>query len=331
MNKTVADNQTTAARCCGVLFLALLSLVAVAVGATVFFSRQYYVGELLNSFRLQIGLVLTILATVWFCIRIRGIAFCLFALGVVVLFPIIAGMISVRQVPPGPKEIRLLSYNVNGRNQDKEPIVKFLRSVESDITVIVEYSDDWVGVLKGLKESHLDSLEARRSHGFGIAIFSRYELKNKKVVLLDNRMPDFPFLLAEVNVGDQHMILAAGHFLAPRSPELMALRNMQIASAAKLIERYRSSRDLPVLFVGDLNAVPWSPFVDDFLKQTKLRDSRQGCWYQGTWPTNNLLLRVPIDNAYVSKNICVHERRCLSCYSSDHLPIELTFSIAESE
>ena len=248
-----------------------------------------------------------------------------------ILYPVFATTIPPQQIPPGPKVISLLSYNVLGTNSDKEPVLDLLTSMESDITLLIEYSGQWHQVSQPLRDSNLYAHEAPRWHGFGIGMFSRYPLENKKIELLTKDVTDNPMLLAEVVIGDQRLIVAAVHFLAPMSLERMKIRNQQIADTVKIIERYQNGRELPVILVGDMNAVAWSTYIEQLMQQTNLRDSRQGYFYHGSWPTDNLLLRIPIDNALVSPNVHIHQRTILDDNHSDHLPLLLEFSLSDSD
>ena len=54
-----------------------------------------------------------------------------------------------------------------------------------------------------------------------------------------------------------------------------------------------------------------------------------GSLYQGSWPTHNSMMQIPIDNALVSEEIHVHQRRILKADTSDHYPLYLEFSISE--
>ena len=333
MNKLSETDENSgnlsAARLLATLALITTSLAATAIGMLLLLSRHFFISELLNNFRLQIGLASILLGTLVFFYGLRKLAVSQLLVAFIVLLPILSNWWPAQQAPPGPTTISLLTYNVLGTNSQQQPIVELMNSIQADITVIIEYSNRWIEPLAPYKESNLDHLEAPRWHGFGIAVFSQFELQHKKVEMLSKTVSDFPFLLAEVVVDHQRIILAAGHFLAPINPAKMEIRNQQIDSAIRLIDRYRNGRDLPVIVVGDMNAVPWSPFIKDLAYELDLRDSRRGYPYQGSWPNDNNLLRIPIDNSFVSKHIHVHRRELLSCYSSDHLPVMLEFSVTD--
>ena len=307
------------------------SFISMILGLSLVLSRHLFISELLNNFRLQIGITVVSFAIPLFWLNWRRLGMFQLLFGLIVLFPILSNIFANEQPPAGRQEYSLLSYNVLADNRNKAPVVELLKSTDVDVTVVVEYANDWVEQLKPLDQKYPYSLEAPRWHGFGIAIFSRHELYNKKIKMLSDAQSDIPFLLAEVALGDQKIILAAGHLLAPLQPYRMEIRNKQIMAATRLIKEYRDGRDLPVILVGDFNAVPWSPFIQDLLKTTELRDSRQGYFYHGSWPNDNLLVRIPIDHAFVSRQVHIHRRQLLRCYASDHLPLQIDFSISSSK
>ena len=309
----------------------LLSCAGTALfGILIFFSQTLFVAELLNNFRLQIGIAIFIVAIVASVAGLRKLALIQFSLGLVVLYSVVQTILPATQLPAGPQRISLLSYNVLGTNDDKGPILDLLTEKKADITVVIEYSGLWHSAMAPVRAANRYSFEAPRWHGFGIALFSQHPIENKQVVLLTREETDNPLLLAEIVIRNQRLILAAAHFLAPMSPERMELRNRQIVEASEFISDYQNGRDLPIIFVGDLNAVAWSPFIQPLLTKNRLRDSRQGYFYQASWPNDNLLLRIPIDNAFVSPTVHVHQRKLVDCYSSDHLPLFLEFSLSEA-
>ena len=100
----------------------------------------------------------------------------------------------------------------------------------------------------------------------------------------------------------------------------MTVRNQQIQELAKHLPKGSE----PTVLLGDFNCVPWSPFLQEMLTVTGLRDSRRGFGYQGTWPSDFWPMRIPIDQAFVSDNVVVIERgRLTQPTGSDHFPLLL--------
>lgn len=326
MNERVLTENSRLLRPAGIL-VAILSAGALIVGLTTFFGRQLFVAELFNNFRFQIALVILALCFPLYYCRLRAWSILQLVAGLVVIYPVAMSFVPAKQTEPGPNRLTLLSYNVLGDNPDKEPILKLMDDQLADVMIVIEFEHCWVEAIKDVAKLYSYSIPKPRWDGFGIAVFSKYKLSNTKIESLPEGSSGVPFVLTELTVDDQQIILAAGHFLSPLDAQRMQIRNDQIASASKLIREYRGDRDLPVLLAGDFNAVAWSPFIGDLLSETNLRDSRQGYLYHGSWPTYNFLLRIPIDNVFVSDQVHIHHRELLKCASSDHFPLLVEFSV----
>jgi endonuclease/exonuclease/phosphatase (EEP) superfamily protein YafD len=79
--------------------------------------------------------------------------------------------------------------------------------------------------------------------------------------------------------------------------------------------------------LGDLNVTPWSPYFQELLAATGLRDSARGWGLQPSWPTMSLLLRVPIDHCLISPELHVTERTLGPDIGSDHFPLLVTLAV----
>jgi len=79
--------------------------------------------------------------------------------------------------------------------------------------------------------------------------------------------------------------------------------------------------------IGDLNRTEGSPFFTDFLRDSGLRDTRLGYGPQPSWPSWSSY-RIPIDQAFVSDDLAVVDRRIAPSIGSDHLPVILDIAPA---
>ncbi len=60
---------------------------------------------------------------------------------------------------------------------------------------------------------------------------------------------------------------------------------------------------------GDLNAAPWNRHFRRLVKRSGLIDSSKGRGIQPTWPSNNLLLLIPLDHFLHSPEIAVLDKK----------------------
>ncbi len=326
MNETIGNRDSRSKRVIGQI-IAWLTAGAILVGLLAFFGRYSFFGELVGNFRLQIAVVIFLLGALLTYTQFRRWSALPYVVGIAVLFPIAWAFLPAQQSAPGPVTVSLLSYNILGNNEDREPVLETIQNHSADILVVIEYENSWVDAIETATSFYPYSIKQPASTGFGIAVFSKFPLTNPTVAK-STEADDIPVILSEIKIAQQSVLLAAVHFLSPTSPERMAIRNEQMATVSRLIEEYQQDRELPVILVGDFNCVPWSPFVADMLNNLNLRDTRQGYFYQGSWPTFNWLARIPIDNAFVSQQIHVGKRSLLPVTSSDHFPLYLEFSVS---
>ena len=128
----------------------------------------------------------------------------------------------------------------------------------------------------------------------------------------------WPFLRATFDFAGR-----ARHFwlVHPRSPlhrKGKDAMNIELSALAVEVGGTGGSR----IVAGDLNCTDGSPFFADFLRETHLRDSRQGFGREGSWPSwLPSPLRIAIDHAFVSDDLAVVARRLGPKIGSDHLPL----------
>ena len=328
MNETVTKHDSRWKRIFGQIIL-WLCLVAIMIGLLAFFGRYSFFGELVGNFRMQIAVVIFLLGALLTYTQFRLWSALPIVVGIAVLFPIAWTFLPAQQTAPGPVSVSLLSYNILGHNEDREPVLETIWNHSADILVLLEYNNSWADAIEKNTSFYPYSIKHPSNTGYGIAVFSKFPFTNPTVEK-STEADDIPIVLSEIKIAQQSVLLAAVHLLSPTSPERMVVRNDQMATVTRLIEKYQQGRDLPVILVGDFNAVAWSPFVGDMLSHLNLRDTREGYFYQGSWPTFNWLLRIPIDNAFVSRQIHIGQRNLLPVTSSDHFPLYLEFSVSEN-
>ena len=219
--------------------------------------------------------------------------------------------------------VKIMSFNVLGHNPNHADAISEIKRHDPDVLVVLEYANRWEPALERLHTSYPHRLEQPRWHGFGIAIFSKLPLDEQTILQLSERRTDNPFAVATVRVGDRQLRIAGTHLLSPMNSERLGIRNQQMRE----IGEFLALAKVPTILVGDFNCVPWSAFLSDFLHQTGYRDSRQGFGYDGTWHAKRSFLRIPIDHAFVSRQVHVFSRTVGGSTGSDHFPIVLEVSV----
>lgn len=313
-------------RIAGLYLVDWFTIVVLAVFVFSLLGRYFFYAELLGNFRCQILLVclmpIAVLALVmrrWIALGALVVAICWSTMGVATVYG------PASQPPPGQESLRVMSFNVLVGNSEYEKVIGVIKESDPDVVSIIEYADHWHRELDRLNQQYPHQFRHPRWHGFGIAIFSKHPLSETVVHQLTKKRTDNPFLVAKVTKGKQTIRLAVLHVLSPTNEIRLKLRNQQIQEVAQLL----SSQDEPTVVMGDFNCTPWSPFLSDFLKTTGYRDSRQGNGYQASWHSRYWPLRIPIDHAFVSNDVHVHDRYVGGYAGSDHFPIVFEISTAE--
>ena len=312
----------------GSFFSALVisaSLVPFGLIVLTFFARYLFAAELVGNFRLQLFLALAPFPILlWVLGRWRW-ATVLTAVTIWLGLNLAWVYFPVKQPPAGTQRLKIMSFNVLGNNFNDGAVRKRIRDEDPDVLVILEYANQWTTALKQTEKKYPYQIKEPRWHGFGIALFSKFPLSDSQVLLLTKDETDNPAIVTKVTAGQTKIRLAAIHVLSPTNIVRLRLRNEQLEELSDFLVDDK----LPTIVMGDFNGTPWSPFLSDFMKTTGYRDSRQGFGYQASWHATIWPLLIPIDHAFVSPDIHVHDRHLGRYAGSDHLPLVFEVSVAE--
>jgi endonuclease/exonuclease/phosphatase (EEP) superfamily protein YafD len=301
-----------------VFLLQVFSVIPVAIFLLTWFARYSYWLELLCNFQVLIFISMLPFPALFFAVRRKKWA------AFLTLFLLLSGwsafsvfVPSRQKLADGDNSLKILSFNVYHQNDEFEKFIELAERVDPDIVVLLEFSPKWKKHVDQIREKYPFVLLKPRLAGSGVAIYSRLPLKDVYVYRPNRKLPGFRVVRCRMVLGNRNINLFAVHMLSPRSQRNLEIRNRQLIELAEIVNDYEGEK----IVVGDFNATTWSPFLQDFVSATKLRDSRQGYGLQPTWPANSWWLRIPIDHAFVSGGISVMDRAVLAGDGSDHLPI----------
>ena len=303
-----------------IVLVPILLLIASLMG------RQFWVCELICNFRGYILIALLLTCPVLFLLKrklltVAWLGATLWAtLGTASIFLPASQPTAATE---GAQTIKLMSFNVLGDNLQHDDVIAEITRQDPDVLVVLEYANLWHPVLQSLNATYPHRHEQPRWHGFGVAIFSKLPIVKKAVMHTAGSRFDFPLALATVKIGDRELRIAGVHLLSPRDPSRLEIRNLQMRE----IGQYLSTETVPTVLVGDFNCAPWSPFLSDLMGRTGYRDSRQGFGYHATWHAKRFFFRVPIDHAFVSPEVYVHDRSVGQSAGSDHFPVTVEVSV----
>lgn len=313
------SKRTTTARF--PLLQASLSLVSVAgwlVSLAGFFGRLWWPLEIASHFRWQYAAALGIWSLFLALFRRwrTAIATSLFALlNLVLLLPFYGR--------PGEKvgepSLRVLSANVNKRNEQPQLLVELVRQLQPDVVAVIEATPEYVAGLEPLRARYPYSAGEDRLNPDGSVLLSQYPLADSETIAFVDG--SYPTVVVRLQ-GEPAPTIVATHPPPPRGAARLRTRTEEMKALAAIA----AERSGPLVVVGDFNSTPWSPYFADLVQSTRLKNARLGFGLQPTWPVRQILLRIPIDHALVSEDVVVHDFRAGPDVGSDHFPIVVDLS-----
>jgi len=220
-------------------------------------------------------------------------------------------------------EIAVAHFNVLKINKDHDSIISAAKKSNADFLSFQEIDSQWKTSLCG---AFVDSypywiVQEKDANCFGLAVFSKYPFVESEVVYLEG----VANITGILDVGGEHIAFIATHTNSPLTRSNFMARNKQIDSVGKVLKKY----DLPILAIGDYNAVPWDQSILSFLDNTGLKDSRKGnC---ATYPRQLGRFGIPIDYIFHSEHFACHSFDPIYNTSSDHAGIIGKYSFVKQD
>ena len=310
--------------------LNLWTLIWLLTGMTSFFSiaafggRSWWLFELATHFRVQYFVVLTICALLFLSRKkLAGaiLAGSLAIANLLIVFPIDPPVHANSENSRSEGMVlRALLANVDHNNVSYHQFHNLVETTNPDVLVLVEVNDEWMETL-GKWASRYPFQKILPLKQYGLGVLSRTPFKNAEFrILAPDRLPS---VIIQFHLENQDFVLVGAHPHSPVRPIELEWRNQYLNELAHLI----SSQNTPIVLLGDLNTTPWSPYFEDFITSTKLRDTRPGYGLGATWPAKVWPLWIPIDHCLVSSGVFIHNRQVGPEFGSDHYPLLVEFSI----
>lgn len=298
------------------LVLAAAGLALVTVFALA--ARLWWAFDLFSHFRVQYVVLALALAIAALAVRAYRCA------AVLTIVALVHGLAikdlwlgGTASAAPGGTALRVVSVNVLAFNRTPGKVLEFVRAADADLVVLVDARrSPWQPMLSALRT--LYPYQAPQDAGpRRVILFSRHPIVKEQVV----RPPDGvrPYLVAEVAVGDETVVVAGVHAFSPSptGPGGTHRRNRQLEHVAEIVAQAHQ----PVIVAGDFNTTPWSPYFQDLLAAAGLRNAAAGRGHIATWPTFFWPVQIPIDHVLIKGPVAVTSVRRGPDVGSDHYPI----------
>lgn len=298
----------------------MVVLISLLGGVTLlgFLDRWSPYLELLTIFRLHYAGLLGVAALVAILVRRFRLALVALVLAGVNLLVISHVALAPATASTGPDRLRALIVNVQDGNAAYDRLERLIAKTDPDLVGVIELTPAWAqaleSVLKGYRHRSLQPEEG----AYGIGLYSRLSLTASRIE--DLPTGGSPSVVATVALAARPFAVVITHLHTPfaggsRSRQLRAL-----ADELRTLE-HRS------VLCGDFNTVPWSQPISELAGEAGLRSIHGRFGLAGTWPANARLLRIPIDNCFVSEGIAVTDHRTGPDIGSDHLPLIVDFAL----
>lgn len=210
-----------------------------------------------------------------------------------------------------PADFSAVHFNVKENNRNILSVAEAALKSDADLLSFQELQQRTLLPMDSvLKTAYPYSMQDLSIPGYGMAVYSKYPLIENKVIIEH----DFPLLTGVLQVKGKSMQFISATTSSPKNSKGF---NEQIKQF-KILSSYADTISIPLLVMGDMNSVPWSVQITNFLKQTKLKDSRKNL--SSTFPANSIF-QIPIDYIFHSADLNCVNFGTLQQTSSNHLGI----------
>jgi endonuclease/exonuclease/phosphatase (EEP) superfamily protein YafD len=304
---------------------AFVAIVVALVGLTTLLGlldRVWWVFEGADVFRLQYLFVLTAAAVVGLLLRrprTAALAALLAAVNVAALGIPVAGNATAAPSAPTSESLRLLVANVEVGNTDFGAVERIVEQTHPDLFGVTELTPAMARQLGRKLAGYRTRVLSTRDDAYGIGVYSRIPLLSAKVAHFPPDGP--PTVVARLRVAGKPVTVVVTHVHTPFAGSIH-VRQLDALAAA------RSQLGERVVVCGDFNTPPWSGPLRDFAADTRLHDLYGShAWAGYSWPTWGYVLRVPIDNCFVSDGVAVTGHHDGPNVGSDHRPLVVDIGV----
>ena len=225
-----------------------------------------------------------------------------------------SGDATVPAIPP----LTVYFHNTWSSNPRTEATVAAARASGADVLLFAETSTWRWREFAPLLEEYPYAIPCADRDECDLTLFSRTPIRDATIF---HDRPSGARAIA-ATVGDRNhgrVRLVAVHLARPIPPDDL---DLQMRQAGAILQSGIFQSGLPILLMGDFNAVPWGRIIGKFATQLHLRRSGG---IEGTWPDfAPLPLRVRIDQALVSPTIAVEAQHITPGHGSDHRALTIT-------
>jgi endonuclease/exonuclease/phosphatase (EEP) superfamily protein YafD len=314
-----------------VSLLVLLATALLASTATaLLLDERWWVAELLVNLPIQHALAFALVLVAAALLRHRWLM-ALSAIGlmlnVAIAAPVLAALWFGEPAPPAPNSATLdvTFFNAKYRFGTLEPLDYLLRR-DDEVVVLSLASAGTAAMIDNLPATDLTVRAAPGLEGDDDLEMIALVRDPDADVIVHRPTDEARDAIIEVvlDLEGVPVHVFASHPVSPLTPERAEQRNR---SLSRLADRAKSVGG-PVIVMGDLNATPWSPRLQELLAAGRLLDSQVGYGLQPSFPAAGGRLGIAIDHILHSPELTTVTRELGPSFDSDHRMVHATFALA---
>lgn len=224
----------------------------------------------------------------------------------------------LRPAPAGAQTVVVAAYNLHREGADLAPLADWLNHNQTHFALLTELPGNLAPLLQASHAPY--SAVSGNGSPFDVLLLSRWPLREVQIDYEVARwLPILTAVACDPQDGRRCVRLVGLHTARPLG-ESAIMQRRQLRRVAALV-RDRAADGLPVVLMGDCNATPWSPQLQELQAQTALVNAASERLWWSSWPAAAPGLGLPIDQILVSHDVGVARHWTGPHLGSDHLPV----------
>lgn len=329
MNQPSRGLRYAVGKCCWLVFGCLVLCTFLA-----FFSRHYWVADLLANLRVQLVIVgLSVLLAGLFLRQWR-----LALLSCVVLAVHLPWFLSA--LPPVPQRervghgITMTSINVLSGNIQYDRVIADLINANTDVIAVLELTPTLDQKLRQDLPDFRHVITRSKDEGnFGVGVYSKHPLADSELFESVQGIESIAVtvVVEQRQAPSEYFRLFVTHPLPPMNAELFEQRNRQLKDVADRIDKFRQrASGIPIVLLGDLNLTPWSPWFLEFRARSGLVRGISKFTLEPTWYRFPIFpLGLILDHGLIEPSLVCTDFKVGKPMGSDHRSITLRIASAD--